>query len=165
MSLFKEVADIQTQETLQLPRPEVEEHHVVTKPSDIQKEMVESLGDRAEKIRNGSVDATKDNMLKITNEGRKLALDQRLMNPLIEDYENSKINVCADNIYNIWNDTKAQKLTQLVFCDLSTPKETNQDLLSEDYTFTDTYNDLKRKLMIKGIPKKKLHSYMRQILK
>ena len=156
MSLFKEVADIQTQEILQLPRPEVEEHHVVTKPSDIQKEMVASLGDRAEKIRNGSVDATKDNMLKITNEGRKLALDQRLMNPLIEDYENSKINVCADNIYNIWNDTKAQKLTQLVFCDLSTPKETNQDLLSEDYTFTDTYNDLKRKLMIKGIPKKEI---------
>jgi hypothetical protein len=156
MSLFKEVADIQTQETLQLPRPEVEEHHIVTKPSEMQKEMVASLGDRAEKIRSGSVDATKDNMLKITNEGRKLALDQRLMNPLLEDYQDSKINVASENIYKIWNDTKEQKLTQLVFCDLSTPKEINQDLLSEDYTFTDTYNDLKRKLMLKGIPKEEI---------
>lgn len=108
MSLFKEVADIQTQDTLQLPRPESENHNVVVKPSEMQKEMVSALGDRAEAIRNGAVDPKKDNMLKITNEGRKLALDQRLINPLLSDDENSKVNTCANNIYQIWNDNKEQ---------------------------------------------------------
>lgn len=154
MSLFKEVADIQTQDTLQLPRPESENHNVVVKPSEMQKEMVSALGDRAEAIRNGAVDPKKDNMLKITNEGRKLALDQRLINPLLSDDENSKVNTCANNIYQIWNDNKEQKSTQLVFCDLSTPKEilNREQLLSDEYQFKDVYNDLKRKLIMKGIP-------------
>lgn len=158
MSLFKEVADIQTQDTLQLPRPESENHNVVVKPSEMQKEMVSVLGDRAEAIRNGAVDPKKDNMLKITNEGRKLALDQRLINPLLSDDENSKVNTCANNIYQIWNDNKEQKSTQLVFCDLSTPKEilNKEQLLSDEYQFKDVYNDLKRKLIMKGIPEEEI---------
>ena len=158
MSLFKEVADIQTQDTLQLPRPESENHNVVVKPSEMQKEMVSALGDRAEAIRNGAVDPKKDNMLKITNEGRKLALDQRLINPLLSDDENSKVNTCANNIYQIWNDNKEQKSTQLVFCDLSTPKEilNKEQLLSDEYQFKDVYNDLKRKLIMKGIPEEEI---------
>jgi len=158
MSLFKEVADIQTQDTLQLPRPESENHNVVVKPSEMQKEMVSALGDRAEAIRNGAVDPKKDNMLKITNEGRKLALDQRLINPLLSDDENSKVNTCANNIYQIWNDNKEQKSTQLVFCDLSTPKEilNKEQLLSDEYQFKDVYNDLKRKLIMKGIPENEI---------
>ena len=154
MSMFKEVADIQTQETLNLPRPEAENHNIVTKPSEIQKDMVIKLGERAEAIRSGTVDPKQDNMLKITNEGRKLALDQRLINPLLPDDENSKINVACKNVYDIWNDTKEQKLTQLVFCDLSTPKQikSKDELFSEDYQFTDVYNDLKKKLIMKGIP-------------
>ena len=158
MSLFKEVADIQTQDTLQLPRPESENHNVVVKPSEMQKEMVSALGDRAEAIRNGAVDPKKDNMLKITNEGRKLALDQRLINPLLSDDENSKVNTCANNIYQIWNDNKEQKSTQLVFCDVSTPKEilNKEQLLSDEYQFKDVYNDLKRKLIMKGIPEEEI---------
>ena len=154
MAMFKEVADIQTQETLKLPRPDSENHNIVTKPSDIQKEMVSKLGERAEAIRNGAVDPKQDNMLKITNEGRKLALDQRLINPLLPDDENSKVNVATKNIYDIWNDTKEKKLTQLVFCDLSTPKQINskEELLSDEYHFADVYNDLKKKLIMKGIP-------------
>ena len=97
--MFKEIADIQTAETLNLPTPEFENKNVVVKPSEIQQEMVQKLGERAESIRSGAVDATQDNMLKITNEGRKLALDQRLINPLLPDAENSKVNSCADNIY------------------------------------------------------------------
>lgn len=158
MSLFKEVADIQTQDTLNLPRPDSENHNVVVKPSEMQKEMVSALGDRAEAIRNGAVDPKKDNMLKITNEGRKLALDQRLINPLLADDENSKVNTCANNIYQIWNDNKKQKSTQLVFCDLSTPKEilNKEQLLSDEYQFKDVYNDLKRKLIMKGIPENEI---------
>lgn len=156
MNIFKEVADIQTADTLKLPTPEVENHYVATKPSEIQKEMVKGLGKRADKIRNREVDSQTDNMLKITNEGRKLALDQRLMNPILEDDKNSKVNTCAENIFKIWNDTKNKKSTQLVFCDLSTPKILNQDWLSDDYKFTDVYNDLKRKLMLKGIPENEI---------
>ena len=154
MSMFKEVADIQTQETLNLPRPEAENHNIVTKPSEMQKDMVTKLGERAEAIRNGAVEPKQDNMLKITNEGRKLALDQRLINPLLPDDENSKVNVACKNVYDIWNDTKEQKLTQLVFCDLSTPKQikSKDELFSEEYQFTDVYNDLKKKLIMKGIP-------------
>jgi len=149
MSMFKEVADIQTAETLNLPTPEVENINVVVKPSDIQQEMVKDLGERAEKIRKGAVDASIDNMLKITNEGRKLALDQRLMNPLLSDAENSKVNSCADNIYRIWNENQDKKSTQLVFCDLSTPKDFKG---YEKEEFTDVYNELKKKLIKKGIP-------------
>ncbi|MBP3800212.1 MAG: DEAD/DEAH box helicase family protein, partial [Bacilli bacterium] len=122
MALFKEVADVQTADTLNLPTPKVEHHNIVVKPSDIQKEMVKELGERAERIRNGSVDAKIDNMLKITNEGRKLALDQRLINPLLEDAEKSKVDTCVENIYDIYINGDDEKLTQLVFCDLSTPK-------------------------------------------
>ena len=135
--MFKEIADIQTAETLNLPTPEFENKNVVVKPSEIQQEMVQKLGERAESIRSGAVDATQDNMLKITNEGRKLALDQRLINPLLPDAENSKVNSCADNIYKIWYENKDKKSTQLVFCDLSTPK----DLVGyEKEEFTDVYN-------------------------
>lgn len=147
--MFKEVADIQTAETLNLPTPEFENINVVVKPSEIQQEMVEQLGERAENIRQGSVDASIDNMLKITNEGRKLALDQRLMNPLLPDADNSKVNSCTENIYKIWNDNKDNKSTQLVFCDLSTPKDMKG---YESEKFTDVYNELKKKLVQKGIP-------------
>ena len=149
MAMFKEIADIQTAETLNLPTPEFENINVVVKPSEIQQEMVEQLGERAENIRNGAVDATQDNMLKITNEGRKLALDQRLINPLLPDAENSKVNSCADNIYKIWYENLDKKSTQLVFCDLSTPKDMKG---FEKEEFTDVYNELKKKLIQKGIP-------------
>lgn len=143
MSLFKEVADIQTADTLNLPVPKANFKTVVVKPSPIQEEMVEKLGERAEELKKGSVDPRVDNMLKITNEGRKLALDQRLLNDMLPDFEDSKVNVCADNIYRIWNETKEQKSTQLVFCDLSTP--------NNDGKFN-VYDDLKQKLIAKGIP-------------
>lgn len=131
MALFKEVADIQTAYTLNLPTPEVENHNIVVKPSEIQKDMVKELGERAERIRNGSVDASIDNMLKITNEGRKLALDQRLINPLLEDADTSKVKTCVDNIYNIYTKGQDNKLTQLVFCDLSTPKDKTSKLTNK----------------------------------
>ena len=153
MSLFKEIADIQTADTLNLPTPDVENHNIVIRPSQIQKDMVSQLGDRAEKIRDGQVDAASDNMLKITNEGRKLALDQRLINPLLESAEESKLNTCASNIYNIWNDGKDNKLTQLVFCDLSTPKTNNA---YEQDSFSDVYNELKKALIQKGIPENEI---------
>lgn len=149
MALFKEVADIQTADTLNLPTPEVENHNIVVKPSEIQKDMVKELGERAEKIRNGSVDASIDNMLKITNEGRKLALDQRLINPLLEDADTSKVKTCVDNIYDIYTKGQDNKLTQLVFCDLSTPKDNKG---YEQDSFLDAYNDIKKKLIEKGIP-------------
>lgn len=149
MAMFKEVADIQTAETLNLPTPDYENINVVVKPSEMQQEMVQSLGERAENIRNGGVDATIDNMLKITNEGRKLALDQRLMNPLLPDAENSKVNSCLDNIYRIWEENQDKKSTQMVFCDLSTPKDLKG---YEKEEFTDVYNELRKKLIQKGIP-------------
>ncbi len=152
MQLFKEIADIQTAETLNLPTPEVENHNVIIPASELQQDFVKDLGERAEKIRGGSIDPRKDNMLKITNEGRKIALDQRLINPMLPDYENSKTNMCAQNIYEIWNNSKEQKLTQLVFCDMSTPK----DLSTESTIFKDVYNDLKQKLINKGISKEEI---------
>ena len=168
MALFKEVADIQTSDTLNLPVPKANFETIVVKPSEIQEEMVEKLGERAEDIKKGSVDPREDNMLKITNEGRKLALDQRLLNNMLPDFENSKVNVCADNIYKIWNETKDKKSTQLVFCDLSTPKTlgandnpyemNNVDgvFKLKDRPFTDVYTDLKRKLIEKGIPENEI---------
>lgn len=157
MSLFKQVADIKTAETLNLPTPEVVNHNIVVKPSQMQKDMVEDLGERAEEIRNGNVDPSEDNMLKITNEGRKLALDQRLQNDMLEDYAGSKVNVACENIYKIWEDNKAEKLTQLVFCDLSTPKQF-EPVYDENgkYVFTDVYNDMRLKLMEKGIPREEI---------
>ena len=145
--MFKEIADIKTSDQLKLPVPEAEYETVVLKPTEQQKEIVESLGERAEVVRNGGVDAAVDNMLKITNDGRKLALDQRLVNELLPDNPESKISVCAEKSYEIWKDTAAQKSAQLIFCDLSTPKG--------DGSFN-VYDDLKRKLMEKGVPEKEI---------
>lgn len=157
ISMFKEVADIQTADMLNLPVPEVEYINVSLEPSEYQKDMVSALADRAEKVRKGEVEPHIDNMLRITNDGRKLALDQRLANSILPDDENSKVNICAANIYSIWEKTKEQALTQLVFCDLSTPKNVNPGENAENEPeaapiFQDVYTDLKRKLMAKGIP-------------
>lgn len=121
ISMFKQVADVQTADMLKLPIPEAEYHNEVIKPSKFQTDMVASFSERAEKVRNGMVDATVDNMLKITNDGRKLALDQRLTDDLLPDDPESKVNLCLDNIHRIWESSSEQKSTQLVFCDLSTP--------------------------------------------
>ena len=147
MNMFKEVADIKTSDTLNLPLPKANYENVVIKPSQTQLDLVNSLGERAEKVRNREVDSKEDNMLKITNEGRKIALDQRLINELLPDYENSKIDTCSQNIYKIWEETKDKKSAQLVFCDLSTPKG--------DGSF-DAYTDLKNKLVEKGIPENEI---------
>lgn len=147
MAMFKEVADIQTSDMLNLPVPKANYHNVVIEPSEIQKELVKELSERAEKIRNKMVDSSVDNMLKITNDGRKLALDQRLSNDMLEDFEHSKVATCADNIYDIWNKTSENKSAQLVFCDLSTPHN--------DGKFN-VYNDLKTKLIDRGIPEEEI---------
>lgn len=147
MALFKEVADIQTSEMLNLPVPKANYHNVVIEPSEIQKELVKDLSERAEKIRNRMVDSSVDNMLKITNDGRKLALDQRLTNDMLEDFEHSKVATCADNIYSIWDKTNDDKSAQLVFCDLSTPHN--------DGKFN-VYDDLKTKLIDRGIPEEEI---------
>lgn len=122
ISLFKESADIQTADMLHLPVPEAEYINEVLKPSEEQQELVAAFGERAEIVRSGGVDASVDNMLKITNDGRKCALDQRLINDMLPDYEDSKINRCVENTFSIWEETKEQLSTQLIFCDLSTPK-------------------------------------------
>ncbi len=147
MALFKEVADIQTSEMLNLPVPKANYHNVVIEPSETQKELVKDLSERAEKIRNRMVDSSVDNMLKITNDGRKLALDQRLTNDMLEDFEHSKVATCADNIYSIWDKTSEDKSAQLVFCDLSTPHN--------DGKFN-VYDDLKTKLIDRGIPEEEI---------
>ena len=147
MSLFKEVADIQTSDMLNLPVPDVEYENVVLKPTEHQKRIVASLGERAETVRRGSVDSSIDNMLKITNDGRKLALDQRLVNDMLEDAENSKVAACVEKSYTIWKETADKKSAQLIFCDLSTPKG--------DGRFN-VYDDLKEKLVAKGVPEKEI---------
>ena len=143
IAMFKEVADIQTADMLKLPVPEVEYHNEVAEPTQFQKDMVADLGERAEEVRKRTVDPSVDNMLKITNDGRKLALDQRMINPMLPDDETSKVFVCADRVYDIWKDTADRKATQLLFCDLSTPKS--------DGTFS-VYNSIREKLLQKGIP-------------
>ena len=143
MSMFKEVADIKTADMLKLPVPEAEYHNVSVEPSEMQKDMVASLAERAEKVRGGGVDASVDNMLKITNDGRKLALDQRMLNEMLPDFDGSKINACVENVFRIWEETKDKKSAQLVFCDLSTPKN--------DGTFS-VYNDIRKKLIERGVP-------------
>ena len=143
ITMFRQVADVQTADMLKLPVPEAEYHNEVIKPSKFQKDMVDSFAERAEKVRNGMVDATVDNLLKITNDGRKLALDQRLTDELLPDDPESKVNMCLDNIHRIWEASKEQKSTQLVFCDLSTPHG--------DGKFN-VYDDLKAKLVRMGIP-------------
>ncbi len=143
IAMFKEVADIQTADMLKLPVPEVEYHNEVAEPTQFQKDMVADLGERAEEVRKRTVDPSVDNMLKITNDGRKLALDQRMINPMLPDDETSKVSVCAERVYEIWKDTADRKATQLLFCDLSTPKS--------DGTFS-VYNSIREKLLQKGIP-------------
>ena len=143
MQMFREVADIQTADMLKLPVPKVNYHNIKTKPSEMQTEMVASLAKRAEKVRARLVEPNIDNMLKITNDGRKLALDQRMIDPMLPDEPDSKVNVCVDNVYRIWEEHAATKATQLVFCDLSTPKN--------DGTFN-VYDDMREKLIARGIP-------------
>lgn len=141
--MFKLVADIKTADMLHLPVPEVQYHNIAVKPSEIQKRMVESLGERAERIRGGGVSASVDNMLKVTNDGRKLALDQRMIDPLLPDEDGSKVNACVGEVYRIWSETAEQKSAQLLFCDLSTPKS--------DGSFN-VYDDIRKKLIARGIP-------------
>ncbi len=143
MNIFKEMADIKTAESLNLPVPKANFHNVVTEASDFQKEMVDGLAERADKIRKKMVSSEVDNMLNVTNDGRKLALDQRLMNDMLPDYENSKTNECVRNVYEIYKNTEDEKSTQMIFCDLSTPKD--------DGSFN-VYDDIKNKLIAKSIP-------------
>ena len=148
MQMFREVADIQTADMLKLPVPTVNYHNIKTKPSEIQTEMVASLAKRAEKVRARLVEPNIDNMLKITNDGRKLALDQRMIDPMLPDDPESKVNACVDNVYRIWEEHADTKATQLVFCDLSTPKN--------DGTFN-VYDDMREKLIARGIPAEQIH--------
>ena len=147
MSMFKEVADIKTSDQLHLPVPEAKFETVVAKPSDLQKEMVQELSKRAARIHSGTVDASVDNMLCVTNDGRKIGLDVRLMNPMLPDDPNSKLNVCVRNVLKIWEEGKDQKLTQLLFCDLSTPKN--------DGNFN-IYDDIRKKLVAAGVPENEI---------
>ena len=147
MSMFKEVADIKTSDQLHLPVPEAKFETVVAKPSEIQKEMVQELSKRAVRIHSGAVDASVDNMLCVTNDGRKIGLDVRLMNPMLPDDPNSKLNVCVQNVLKIWEDGKELKLTQLLFCDLSTPKN--------DGNFN-VYDDIRKKLIAAGVPENEI---------
>ena len=169
MNLFKEVADIKTADQLHLPVPEVEYHNVVAKPTEVQKGLVQELSERAAAIHSGSVDPSTDNMLKVTSDGRKLGLDQRIINPDFPDQEGSKVNLCVENILQVWKDGEADKLTQLVFCDISTPQaaskvkkavSTNIDTSSpesamlpmeEKAPFT-VYDDIRSKLIARGVP-------------
>lgn len=146
INMFKEVADIKTADMLNLPVPNAHYQNVAVKPSDIQKELVESLGERAQKIRDGAVDPHEDNMLKITNDGRKLALDQRLINELLPENKNSKVNVCIKNILKIYHETAEEKSTQLVFCDMSTPRN---DVFN-------VYDEIRNKLLEEGIPESEI---------
>ena len=147
MSMFKEVADIKTSDQLHLPVPDAKFETVVAKPSDLQKEMVQELSKRAARIHSGAVDASEDNMLCVTNDGRKIGLDVRLMNPMLPDDPNSKLNVCVQNVLKIWEEGKDQKLTQLLFCDLSTPKN--------DGNFN-VYDDIRKKLVVAGVPENEI---------
>ena len=147
MAMFKQVADIKTADMLNLPVPEVEYHNIAVKPSQVQKELVASLGERAEKIRGGGIDSSVDNMLKVTNDGRKLALDQRMMNPMLPDEEGSKVNACVNEVFRIWEEGSEKRLTQLLFCDLSTPKSAGE---------FSVYTDIRKKLIERGIPESEI---------
>ena len=147
MSMFKEVADIKTSDMLNLPVPESNFEVIKTKPTEEQKEILEAISERADAVRNNQVEPTEDNMLKITNDGKKLALDQRLINPLLPDDPNSKVNVCVKNIFSIWDKTKEKSSTQLVFSDMSTPKGDGE---------FNIYDDIRNKLVNMGIPKEEI---------
>lgn len=157
ISMFKEVADIKTADMLNLPTPNAHYHNVAVKPSEEQKEIVAELAQRAQKVRDGNVDPTEDNMLKITNDGRKLALDQRLVDPSLDDYPHGKVNVCIDNVLRIYEETKDKKSTQLIFCDMSTPSKTSKAFLeqieqNESVPFMNVYDDIFQKLINRGVP-------------
>ena len=162
ISLFKECADIQTPDMLDLPVPEAEYENVVLEPSDYQKDMVSSLAERAEAVRDRRVQPHEDNMLKITNDGRKLALDQRLINPMLPDSPSSKVNSCVEKAFEIWEKTSENQSAQLIFCDLSTPKEIGKTTVTlegetvEAEVFDDVYHDIKRKLIRKGVPEEQI---------
>jgi hypothetical protein len=169
MTMFKDVADIQTAEMLNLPVPEAKYETVIVEPSDLQKEMVAELSERAAAVHNREVDATVDNMLKITTDGRKIGLDQRLINPLLEDFPGSKVNVCTEKVFEIWDNTRTEKLTQLVFCDFSTPgkskpiptKENDEGVFEPDWEtydamFSNVYEDIRSKLLQRGIPESEI---------
>ena len=147
MTMFREAADIQTTDMLQLPIPKMHQEIISAPASNEQKEMIKALGERAEAVRNREVEPHVDNMLKITNDGRKLALDQRIINPLLPDDPNSKVNACIDNIYRIWKEYRNANLTQIMFCDLSTPNGKNE---------FNVYDDIKAKLIAKGIPEEEV---------
>jgi hypothetical protein len=147
MALFRQVADIQTADMLNLPVPIAEHHNVSIQPSEMQRELVAELGKRADRVRAGMVSSEKDNMLVITNDGRKLALDQRLINPLLPDMPESKVAACAGNVYRIWEHHKDTRQAQLVFCDLSTPKGAGE---------FSVYADIKQKLIAKGLPESEI---------
>ncbi|MBR4960030.1 MAG: DEAD/DEAH box helicase family protein, partial [Clostridia bacterium] len=151
MNLFKEAADIKTADQLHLPTPTAVFHNVVAEPTEVQLAMMEELSERASKVHAGVVDPSIDNMLRITSDGRKLGLDQRIINPNLPDDPMSKVNLCVDNIFQIWTDTKPEKLTQLVFCDLSTPKGKTADSPSDEKSFT-VYEDIREKLISRGVP-------------
>ena len=153
MNIFKEVADIKTADTLDLPRPTAHFHTIVAKPTDIQKEMVQELSERAKAVHDKQVDSHEDNMLCITSNGRKIGLDQRMMNPLLPDDPNSKVNLCTQNIFKIWEETSDKRLTQLLFCDFSTP--------NKDGRFN-VYDDIRNKLLANGVPENEvafIHDY------
>ena len=156
MNLFKEIADIKTADQLHLPTPEVEYHNIVAQPTEHQKEMVKALSERAAKVHGGSIDPREDNMLKITSDGRKLGLDQRILNPLLPDEPGTKVNQCVDDIVQIWQDGAADKLTQLVFCDISTPQASSKRDAAASATdtpvFSTVYEDIRQKLIAQGIP-------------
>lgn len=147
MNVFKEAADIKTADMLNLPVPEAHFHNVVVKPTEMQKEMISGLSERAKLIHNKAVAPEEDNMLKVTNDGRKIGLDQRLMNPLLPDDPNSKVNACINNVFDIYTKTSARHSTQLVFCDFSTPKN--------DGSFN-LYDDIRDKLVARGVPKEEI---------
>ena len=159
MAMFKEVADIQTADMLNLPVPKAIYHNILLKPSELQREMVDGLAERAERVRNRMVHSSEDNMLLITNDGRKLALDQRMLNPLLPDSDTSKTNACADHVFTIWQDTAGQRSAQMVFCDLSTPgKQRPIEMVPTEQgtfemaEFQNVYDDLRDKLIARGIP-------------
>jgi hypothetical protein len=161
MNMFKEVADIQTADMLNLPVPLARFENIIVEPSELQKEMVQKLSERAAAVQARRVEPNVDNMLKITTDGRKIGLDQRLMNPLLPDFEGSKVNACTDKIFEIWNDTSPERLTQLAFCDFSTPKGKSALIEMEmiddvaamvDNPFKNVYEDIRKKLILKGIP-------------
>ena len=170
MNLFKEVADIKTADQLDLPTPEVEYHNIVAKPTEHQQDMVKALSERAAKVHSGTVDPSTDNMLKITSDGRKLGLDQRIINPMLPDEPGTKVNQCVDNILQIWRDGQPEKLTQLVFCDISTPQAAGSKKVAKTLdnpilhaleqavpepekplAFT-VYEDIRQKLIAQGMP-------------